>query len=40
MGTNGTASQYPAGALPAAGQWVRLEVPASAVVGRQQLFQE
>jgi len=31
MGTNGTASQYPAGALPAAGQWVRLEVPASAV---------
>lgn len=30
-GVNGTASQYPAGALPATGQWVRLEVPASAV---------
>jgi len=30
-GVNGTASQYPMGALPAAGQWVRLEVPASAV---------
>ncbi|HXT42256.1 MAG TPA: Ig-like domain-containing protein, partial [Candidatus Angelobacter sp.] len=30
-GANGTASQYPAGALPAAGQWVRLEVPASLV---------
>ena len=30
-GANGTASQYPVGALPTAGQWVRLEVPASAV---------
>ncbi len=30
-GVNGTASRYYAGALPAAGQWVRLEVPASAV---------
>lgn len=30
-GVNGTASQYPVGALPATGQWVRLEVPASAV---------
>lgn len=30
-GQNGTASRYPVGALPAAGQWVRLEVPASAV---------
>jgi len=30
-GTSGTASRYRAGALPAAGQWVRLEVPASAV---------
>src|SRR5262249_55471390 len=30
-GANGTASQYPVGALPAAGQWARLEVPASAV---------
>lgn len=30
-GVNGTASQYPVGALPAAGQWVRIEVPASAV---------
>jgi hypothetical protein len=30
-GTTGTASRYNAGALPAAGQWVRLEVPASAV---------
>ena len=30
-GTDGTTSQRPMGALPAAGQWVRLEVPASAV---------
>ncbi|MDO8541302.1 MAG: glycoside hydrolase family 9 protein [Opitutaceae bacterium] len=30
-GTPGTAGRYFAGALPAAGQWVRLEVPASAV---------
>jgi hypothetical protein len=30
-GTNGTTSRYYVGALPAAGQWVRLEVPASAV---------
>jgi len=30
-GTDGTASQRPMGALPTAGQWVRLEVPASAV---------
>jgi hypothetical protein len=30
-GTNGTASQYRIGALPAAGQWVKLSVPASAV---------
>ncbi|HEY1173672.1 MAG TPA: glycoside hydrolase family 9 protein [Verrucomicrobiae bacterium] len=30
-GVNGTASRYYVGALPAAGQWVRLEVPASAV---------
>src|SRR5947209_13807590 len=30
-GTNGTASRYYAGSLPAAGQWVRLEVPAKAV---------
>ncbi len=30
-GTSGTVSRYNAGALPAAGQWVRLEVPASAV---------
>jgi hypothetical protein len=30
-GTAGTAGRYNAGALPAAGQWVRLEVPASAV---------
>jgi hypothetical protein len=28
-GVNGTASRYPMGALPTAGQWVRLEVPAS-----------
>jgi RHS repeat-associated protein len=31
FGTNGTASRWPMGALPSAGQWVRLEVPASAV---------
>lgn len=30
-GTNGTASRYYVGALPAPGQWVRLEIPASAV---------
>jgi hypothetical protein len=30
-GTNGTASQFPVGPLPALGQWVRLEVPASSV---------
>ena len=30
-GDNGTASQQPMGALPGAGQWVRLEVPASLV---------
>ncbi len=30
-GTNGTASRRSMGALPAKGQWVRLEVPASAV---------
>ena len=30
-GVNATASQYYMGALPATGQWVRLEVPASAV---------
>lgn len=30
-GTDGTASQKPMGALPAASQWVRLEVPASLV---------
>ncbi len=30
-GTKGTAGRYAAGALPATGQWVRLEVPASAV---------
>jgi hypothetical protein len=30
-GTNGTAGRYYAGPLPAAGQWVRLEVPASAL---------
>jgi hypothetical protein len=30
-GVDGTASLYPAGALPATGGWVRLEVPASAV---------
>jgi hypothetical protein len=30
-GTNNTASRYFAGALPPAGQWVRLEVPAAAV---------
>ncbi|HVS53710.1 MAG TPA: glycoside hydrolase family 9 protein [Opitutaceae bacterium] len=30
-GAKNTASRYNAGALPAAGQWVRLEVPASAV---------
>ena len=30
-GTDGTASRYRVGALPATGQWVRLEIPASAV---------
>ncbi|PYL00607.1 MAG: hypothetical protein DME19_04520 [Verrucomicrobia bacterium] len=30
-GTDGTASQRPMGALPAAGQWMRLEVPANLV---------
>ncbi len=30
-GTNGTASRFRVGDLPAAGQWVRLEVPASAI---------
>ncbi|MBI2949460.1 MAG: hypothetical protein HYY23_17620 [Verrucomicrobia bacterium] len=30
-GTDGTASQRPMGALPSAGQWARLEVPASLV---------
>jgi hypothetical protein len=30
-GTRGTAGRYYAGPLPTAGQWVRLEVPASAV---------
>jgi hypothetical protein len=30
-GTKGTASEFNAGPLPAAGQWVRLTVPASAV---------
>ncbi len=30
-GTNGTAGRHSMGALPAAGQWVRLEIPASAV---------
>jgi len=30
-GTNGTASRYYVGPLPTAGQWVRLEVPASAI---------
>ena len=30
-GTPGTASQYYVGPIPAGGQWVRLEVPASAV---------
>jgi hypothetical protein len=30
-GTLGTVSRFKAGALPAGGQWVRLEVPASAV---------
>ncbi|HVS50729.1 MAG TPA: S8 family peptidase [Opitutaceae bacterium] len=30
-GTDGTASRHPMGALPAVGQWVRLEIPASAV---------
>ncbi len=30
-GAGGTASRYPVGALPTAGQWVRLEVLASAV---------
>jgi len=31
FGTDGTASRYNAGALPAAGQWVQLQVPAKAV---------
>ncbi|HKQ38591.1 MAG TPA: glycoside hydrolase family 9 protein, partial [Verrucomicrobiae bacterium] len=31
LGSDKTASRYYAGALPAAGQWVKLEVPASAV---------
>jgi hypothetical protein len=31
FGVAGTVSRYDAGALPAAGQWVQLEVPASAV---------
>ena len=31
-GADGTASRYYAGALPTAGQWARLEVPASAVL--------
>jgi uncharacterized repeat protein (TIGR01451 family) len=31
LGTNGTASRHYMGALPAPGQWVRLEVPASTV---------
>jgi hypothetical protein len=30
-GVNGTANQFYVGPLPAAGQWVRLAVPASAV---------
>jgi len=30
-GTDGTASRFYAGALPAAGQWVRLQVPANSV---------
>ena len=30
-GTDGTASRYPMGALPPAGEWVRLEVPAALV---------
>jgi hypothetical protein len=30
-GTNNTISRYPMGSLPASNQWVRLEVPASAV---------
>ncbi len=30
-GTDGTASRFRVGALPAAGQWVRLQIPASAV---------
>lgn len=30
-GNNGTASQWPMGSLPPAGQWVRLEVPANSV---------
>ena len=30
-GTSGSASRYNAGTLPATGQWVRLQVPASAV---------
>ena len=31
FGTNGTASRFAMGALPAAGQWVKLSVPASQV---------
>ncbi len=31
FGTNGTASRYRVGNLPTAGQWVRLEIPASAL---------
>jgi hypothetical protein len=30
-GTDGTASRHNVGGLPAAGQWVKLSVPASAV---------
>ena len=30
-GSNGTPSRYPMGVLPLAGEWVRLEVPATAV---------
>ncbi len=38
-GTPNTAGRYYAGALPAAGQWVRLEVPASAVALAGQMIQ-
>jgi len=35
-GVNGTVSRYHVGALPTAGQWVRLEVPTSEVgLGRR-----